>query len=92
MCAEKIQDTRFFFWHSTNPFVRLYRMRRDDPSPILVYETEPNMNQLNPVWAKVDVKAQKLCNGDYAMPIKAELWDFRKNGSHLFMGECSFAV
>jgi hypothetical protein len=67
-------------------------MRRDDPSPMLVYETEPIKSQLNPVFAKVDIKAQKLCNGDYAMPIKVELWDYKKDGSHVFIGDSSFAV
>jgi hypothetical protein len=40
LSAEDIMDTRFWFWHTTSPFIRLYRLRKDDPHPVLVYETE----------------------------------------------------
>ena len=27
--GDKIKETRFWFWHTTSPFLRFYRMRKD---------------------------------------------------------------
>ncbi|KAM3138201.1 hypothetical protein pb186bvf_009664 [Paramecium bursaria] len=87
-----IIETRFWFWHSTNPFLRFYRLRKDDPNPVLVYETEQVLNNKNPVWQPIVCKAQKLCNGDYFMPIKIELWDYRTSGQHVLLGETAVSL
>lgn len=55
--AEKVHDTRFWFWHCTNPFLRIYRLRKDDANPVLVYETEQLDNNLKPVWKQIEIKA-----------------------------------
>lgn len=34
----------------------------------------------------------KLCNGDHFQPIKVEVWDYRSNGSHKYVGETSFSI
>jgi hypothetical protein len=57
LSAERVKDTRFWFWHTSNPFLRFYRMRRDDSIPVLVHETECVKNNLNPVWLPIEVKA-----------------------------------
>ena len=44
--ASKIPDTRHMFWHCTSPFLRLYRLRKDDTTPVLVHQTEEIKNML----------------------------------------------
>ena len=38
------------------------------------------------------ILAQKLCNGDYNMQIKIELWDYRGSGDHEYMGDTRTSV
>jgi hypothetical protein len=38
------------------------------------------------------IKAQKLCNGDYQMPVKIELWDYDSSGTHTYLGETTVSV
>lgn len=52
-----VVDTRFWFWHTTSPFLRFYRLRKDDPHPVLVYETEHIDNNRNPIWKIIEVKS-----------------------------------
>ncbi|CAD8081247.1 unnamed protein product [Paramecium sonneborni] len=90
--GQNILDTRFWFWRGACPFLRFYRLRKDDSNPILVYETEYIKDSSNPVWKTIECKSQKLCNGDYQMPIKIELWDYRTSGKHLYLGETTFCI
>ncbi|CAD8067375.1 unnamed protein product [Paramecium primaurelia] len=90
--GQNLPDTRFWFWHGACPFLRFYRLRKDDSNPILVYETEFIKDSSNPTWKTIQCKAQKLCNGDYQMPIKVELWDYRTSGKHLYLGETTFCI
>jgi len=87
-----LPDTRFFFWHTTSPFLRFYRIRKENNQPILVYEGEHVPNSRNPNWKKIEILSQKLCNGDYLMPIKVEVWDYRSSGDHVKLGETTFTV
>ncbi|CAK86273.1 unnamed protein product (macronuclear) [Paramecium tetraurelia] len=90
--GQNLPDTRFWFWHGANPFLRFYRLRKDDTNPVLVYESEFIKDSSNPTWKPISCRAQKLCNGDYQMPIKVELWDYRTSGKHLYLGETSFCI
>ncbi|CAD8087146.1 unnamed protein product [Paramecium sonneborni] len=90
--GQNLPDTRFWFWRGACPFLRFYRLRKDDCNPILVYETEFIKDTSNPSWKTIQCKAQKLCNGDYQMPIKVELWDYRTSGKHLYIGETTFCI
>lgn len=38
------------------------------------------MNNCNPDFPVINIKCQKLCNGDYDMPIIVEAWDYRTSG------------
>ncbi|CAD8139277.1 unnamed protein product [Paramecium pentaurelia] len=87
-----IPETRFWFWHGTSPFLRFYRLVQDDNIPVLVYETEFVKDTKEPTWKEINFKSLHLCDGDYKMQIKVELWDHRKNGKHLYLGETSFCV
>lgn len=35
--GSQIVDDKFWFWEGTNPFLRFYRLRKDDITPVLVY-------------------------------------------------------
>ena len=59
---------------------------------MLVYETEPVTKCNNPEWLSIICTAQRLCNGDYFMPIKMELWDFESNGNHILLGETRISL
>jgi len=84
--ATQIIDTKFWFWNTTSPFLRFYRKRKDDNRPILVHETEYVLQNRNPQWKEINISAQKLCNGDYHMPIEIEIWDWQSSGSHAYIG------
>ncbi|CAD8151829.1 unnamed protein product [Paramecium octaurelia] len=90
--GQNIPDTRIGFWHGACPFLRFYRLRKDDSNPILVYESEFIKDSSNPTWKTIQCKSQKLCNGDYQMPIKVEVWDHRTSGKHLYLGETTFCI
>lgn len=59
---------------------------------IKVLETEFYSNNLNPVFQPVEIKLQKLCNGDHNRSIKVEIFDFQSSGDHKFIGETSFTI
>lgn len=75
------------WFDKSDPFLRFLRVGSDN-MPTKVYETEVIMNNLNPVWKAFEVKAQKLCNGNYDRPIKLECWDWEKSQKFQFIGEC----
>jgi len=82
--VKKIQNPHCMSWlfGNLNPFLRLYRVRGDDKNPILVYETEAVKSQKDVRFKPIVVKVQKLCNGDYGMQMKIELWNWKSNGFH----------
>ncbi|CAD8183858.1 unnamed protein product [Paramecium pentaurelia] len=90
--ADNLPNTRFLPWHCTSPFYRLYRTRKDTNQQLLVYESEPMKSTLKPIWKRLDIQSQKLCNGDYYMPIKVEIWDYRTSGSHEHICSTEFSV
>lgn len=50
------------------------------------------MDCLNPVWKAFEIKAQTLCNGDYARQIKVECWDWEKSQKFQYIGDCQFTI
>ncbi|CAD8128603.1 unnamed protein product [Paramecium sonneborni] len=92
LSANNIPNTRFLPWHSTSPFFRLYRTRKDTNQQLLVYESEPIKSSLKPQWKRLDIQSQKLCNGDYHMPIRVEIWDYRSSGTHEHVCSTEFSV
>jgi len=78
-------------WFSkSNPLLRLSRAAGDSGF-VNVYESERIKKNLNPHWAGFTMKIQKLCNGDYDRPIRAEVWSRSKMKEKL-IGECNFTV
>jgi hypothetical protein len=70
-----------------SPFLRIQRRSGDDAKPVLVYESEYVKTTTSPRWKPISMKVQKLCNGDYFMPLAIQLWDWKRNGYHTFLGE-----
>ncbi|CAD8107449.1 unnamed protein product [Paramecium sonneborni] len=93
LSVNKIQGSKFwFFWDKIHPFLRMYRQRIDDQIQVLVYETESTKDQNKMKWKDIECQAQKLCNGDYGMQIKIELWDYKKSGKHKYIGETTVCI
>ncbi|KAL4499199.1 hypothetical protein ABPG72_006785 [Tetrahymena utriculariae] len=84
-----IKDLRF--WGKSCPFLIFYRSS-ENKQPIKVFQTEVVERNLDPQFAIINIKAQKLCNGDYQMPIIVECWDHHSNGQHEYIGQTQFSV
>lgn len=46
----------------------------------------------NPSWHRFDINMQTLCNNDYYCKIVVEVYDYRKNGNHKYIGEGTFTI
>jgi copine 5/8/9 len=51
-----------------------------------VHRTEVIKYTLNPTWLPFAVPLQKLCNGNYDLPLNFECRDWDRDGSHDFIG------
>ncbi|XP_064354320.1 copine-5 [Dromaius novaehollandiae] len=83
-CANKLDKKDFF--GKSDPFMVFYRSNEDGTFTIC-HKTEVVRNTLNPVWQAFAIPVRALCNGDYDRPIKAEVYDWDRDGSHDFIGE-----
>ncbi|KAM9430483.1 copine-5-like [Salvelinus alpinus] len=83
-CAHKL-DRKDFFGKS-DPFLVFYRSNEDGTFTIC-HKTEVVKNTLNPVWQAIAIPVRALCNGDFERTIKAEVYDWDRDGSHDFIGE-----
>ncbi|CAD8209885.1 unnamed protein product [Paramecium octaurelia] len=86
------ENKLWLFWDKVSPFLRFYRQRQEDEINVLVYETE-YLNDLTQIkWKEILCQAQKLCNGNYSMQIKVELWNYKISGNHKYLGETTFCI
>ncbi|CAD8192936.1 unnamed protein product [Paramecium pentaurelia] len=88
----KIKGIKLWFWDKIQPFLRFYRLKHNVDIPILVYETEFVKDMSYIQWKDIQCQAQKLCNGNYLMQIKVELWNYKASGKHKYIGETSFCI
>lgn len=54
-------DSKFDFWDRSDPYLKFMKIR-DDSSFIEVKRTEVIMDNLNPVWAPVEIQVGRLVN------------------------------
>ncbi|EGR31748.1 hypothetical protein IMG5_102480 [Ichthyophthirius multifiliis] len=87
--GKKIKDMRF--WTKSSPFLVFSRITENN-FPLKVLETKHKENNLQPLFDDIKIKAQKLCNADYNMPILIECMDYNSNGKHDFIGSTQFSV
>ncbi|XP_041713067.1 copine-8-like isoform X1 [Coregonus clupeaformis] len=83
-CAHKLDKKDFF--GKSDPFMVFYRSNEDGTFTIC-HKTEVVKNTLNPVWQDISIPVRALCNGDFDRTIKAEVYDWDRDGSHDFIGE-----
>lgn len=75
----------------TRPFLRFSKLR-EDGGYTPCYRSEVAKGSLYPVFKNVNTSLLQLCNGDVYRPIKVELFDWERNGSHRLLGECEVSV
>uniref|UniRef100_A0A6Q2YM47 Copine Va n=1 Tax=Esox lucius TaxID=8010 RepID=A0A6Q2YM47_ESOLU len=83
-CAHKLDKKDFF--GKSDPFMVFYRSNEDGTFTIC-HKTEVVKNTLNPVWQPISIPVRAICNGDFNRTIKAEVYDWDRDGSHDFIGE-----
>ncbi|KXZ56647.1 hypothetical protein GPECTOR_1g583 [Gonium pectorale] len=71
----------------SDPFLQISRMKEDGITWLPVYKTAVRKNNLNPVWDEITVRATQLNNGDLMCPLKLEVFDYERNGSHRLLGQ-----
>ena len=68
------------------PFVCIFRQAPDGKSWFKVRETSVAAPTPNPMWPPIRIKAQELCNVNYDMPLKFEVYSYNENGNHTLLG------
>ncbi|KAG2499353.1 hypothetical protein HYH03_002928 [Edaphochlamys debaryana] len=74
-----------------DPFLLVSR-KQEDGSWLPVLKTNAVMNDLNPVWGEVVVKAVQLNDGDMLCPLRLQVFDYQSSGSHRPMGEVQLST
>ena len=74
----------------SDPFVVLKRIN-EDGSWSAVWKSDVVMNNLNPTWKPAMLSVKTLANGDPDRPLRLEIYDWDRDGSHDSLGfvECS---
>lgn len=90
--GKKIANVEGFFGKS-DPFFVVSRARTQSADAsgssiewVRVFETEPVMNNLNPVFNSFSIRYQRLCNSDKYIPLRIEVYDYEKSGKHEYIG------
>ena len=65
---------------------------REDGSHANVYKTEVKKHNKNPAFAEIRGTGVQLANGDVYRPLKIELYSYKKNGNHDFLGYCETSL
>lgn len=84
--GEKLMNVDGWF-DKSDPFLRFFRINPVDKSWLLAHETEVIMDNLNPKWQPMKIKAAKLDKGLKENPFKIECWDWEKSGKPQWIGE-----
>jgi hypothetical protein len=87
--AEKVDKKDF--WGKSDPFLVFQRIR-EDGSWVSVFQTEVQMNTLNPVWKPISVPLQVLCNGDPCRPLRIVCYDWDKSSPPSLIGFCQTSI
>jgi hypothetical protein len=58
----------------------------------LTIETTPNKPGKDLLYPSFKIKGSKLCNNNFNIPIKFELWKFKDDGSHYLMGKLAVKI
>lgn len=69
----------------SDPFFKLSKLR-EDGSYTYCYKSEVRMNNLNPAFQEIKGTIVQLANGDLFRPLRIEVFDWNRNGSHTLIG------
>ena len=89
VAGKKLEDLHFF--SKTSPFIRICK-GLEDKTWLKVHESEWYSSNLNPIFKALEIKVEKLCNGDHLRPLLLECWDHEDSGDHKFVGSSSFTL
>ena len=79
-------------WFGTSdPFLEISKIREDGDF-VNIFRNNPIMNNLSPTWPIIKIPIQKLCNGDIDRPIRIDIFDWDKGGTHEIMGGVQTSV
>ncbi|GMI21728.1 hypothetical protein TrCOL_g13282 [Triparma columacea] len=73
------------FFGKSDPFLQIKRCN-EDGSYTLVHKTEVVMDNLSPTWKEETLSVSMICNNDYHRPLRLQVYDWDKDGSHDDMG------
>eukprot|EP00753_Platysulcus_tardus_P015302 PLAT4957.2.p1 GENE.PLAT4957.2~~PLAT4957.2.p1 ORF type:complete len:436 (-),score=200.57 PLAT4957.2:50-1267(-) len=85
--AHKLDNKDGFFGKS-DPFYTISRVR-EDGSWDKVWQSEVVMDNLSPTWKAVEIPLAVLSNGDLDRPLRVDVLDYDKDGSHDMIGSFS---
>lgn len=72
----------FYIVHRSNP----------DGSETLVYRSEWIKNTASPDWKPITLDCAKLCLGDWSRNLRIEVYDWDRDGTHDYIGDCSTSL
>lgn len=76
---------------SSDPFLSVSRPCPDG-SFMAVWTSTVVKKNINPEWPEVEIPVQQLCNGDYAMPLRWDVYDWDADGTHDFIGTTTVSL
>jgi len=74
------------FWTKSDPFLALSRPNRRKDGQVQIRKTETIMNNLNPDWKLLYVSLSELCDNDFNMMLKIDVWDEDKSSRNDLIG------
>jgi len=74
------------FWTKSDPFLTLSRPNRRKDGQVQIRKTETIMNNLNPDWKLLYVSLSELCDNDFNMMLKIDVWDEDKSSRNDLIG------
>jgi hypothetical protein len=76
---------------TSNAFIKLSKLREDGQYAAF-FRTEVKMNNLNPAFNEIKGSVVQIANGDMYRPLKVEVYDWRKSGTHVLIGEAEVSL
>lgn len=93
MSGEKLKNTEGIFRRS-DPFYQFVRSDVVERGPEwnIVHRSHPIMNNLSPDWPEEKIELSELCYSDINRRLQLSIYDYEKNGEHVFMGGIETSV
>lgn len=74
----------------SNPFIRIRKTSSKDS--LLIYESEPSQESRNPDFRGISMTESKMCDGNYAMPLLCEVFEYSDRGNHTLIASFQFTL